>query len=92
MSRSVPCIISYISDLPASNCEEEESMWSCNLDCDGCLGLSLISNTMTTLPRRHSIFKPCIDLHDGQVVQIVGGTLSDDKPEELKTNFIARRV
>jgi len=47
---------------------------------------------MTTLPRRHSIFKPCIDLHDGQVVQIVGGTLSDDKPEELKTNFIARRV
>lgn len=45
---------------------------------------------MTTLfQSRHSIFRPCIDLHDGQVKQIVGGTLSDDKPEELKTNFIA---
>lgn len=48
---------------------------------------------MTTLfQSRHSIFRPCIDLHDGQVKQIVGGTLSDDKPEELKTNFIARHI
>ena len=78
-------------------------MWSCNLNCDlncdGCLGLSWTESylksylkLMTTLQRRHSIFKPCIDLHDGQVKQIVGGTLSDDKPEELKTNFIARCV
>ncbi|KAG8218472.1 iron-containing alcohol dehydrogenase-domain containing protein [Butyriboletus roseoflavus] len=34
-------------------------------------------------------FKPCIDLHDGKVKQIVGGTLSDDDPEALKTNFVA---
>ncbi|KAH0587565.1 Enzyme that catalyzes the fourth step in the histidine pathway [Termitomyces sp. 'cryptogamus'] len=39
-------------------------------------------------PRR-SVFRPCIDLHDGQVKQIVGGTLSDASPETLKTNFVA---
>ncbi|KAG8956766.1 Enzyme that catalyzes the fourth step in the histidine pathway [Tulasnella sp. 424] len=39
--------------------------------------------------RRHSLFKPCIDLHDGVVKQIVGGTLSDQAPAELKTNFVA---
>ncbi|KAI5893319.1 Phosphoribosylformimino-5-aminoimidazole carboxamide ribotide isomerase [Schizophyllum commune H4-8] len=39
--------------------------------------------------RRHSLFRPCIDLHDGQVKQIVGGTLSDSDPESLKTNFVA---
>lgn len=42
-------------------------------------------------PARKSIFRPCIDLHDGQVKQIVGGTLSDDSAQ-LKTNFVARRV
>ena len=42
--------------------------------------------------RRVSLFKPCIDLHDGQVKQIVGGTLSDATPENLKTNFVARLV
>lgn len=47
---------------------------------------------MSTSQRRQSVFRPCIDLHDGKVKQIVGGTLSDDKPEELKTNFVARRV
>ncbi|KAG6333436.1 hypothetical protein ID866_5650 [Astraeus odoratus] len=36
-----------------------------------------------------STFRPCIDLHDGQVKQIVGGTLSDSTPETLKTNFVA---
>ncbi|KAF9462647.1 Phosphoribosylformimino-5-aminoimidazole carboxamide ribotide isomerase [Collybia nuda] len=41
---------------------------------------------------RRSIFRPCIDLHDGQVKQIVGGTLSDTAPENLKTNFVARLV
>lgn len=34
-------------------------------------------------------FRPCIDLHDGQVKQIVGSTLSDDKPDTLQTNFTA---
>ncbi|KAG6861614.1 Histidine biosynthesis bifunctional protein hisB, partial [Termitomyces sp. Mi166 len=38
---------------------------------------------------KRSIFRPCIDLHDGQVKQIVGGTLSDASPETLKTNFVA---
>lgn len=31
-------------------------------------------------------FRPCIDLHNGRVKQIVGGTLSDDS-EGLQTNF-----
>ncbi|KAG2348906.1 N--5 [Suillus weaverae] len=39
--------------------------------------------------QRHSVFRPCIDLHEGQVKQIVGGTLSDRNEEGLKTNFIA---
>ncbi|MFI3243238.1 MAG: phosphoribosylformimino-5-aminoimidazole carboxamide ribotide isomerase, partial [Akkermansia sp.] len=33
-------------------------------------------------------FRPCIDLHNGQVKQIVGGSLSD-KESELQTNFEA---
>ncbi|KIK97873.1 hypothetical protein PAXRUDRAFT_824500 [Paxillus rubicundulus Ve08.2h10] len=37
---------------------------------------------------RRSTFRPCIDLHDGQVKQIVGSTLSDAEPEALKTNFV----
>ncbi|KAH9834956.1 Phosphoribosylformimino-5-aminoimidazole carboxamide ribotide isomerase [Rhodofomes roseus] len=43
-------------------------------------------------PRRRSLFRPCIDLHNGQVKQIVGGTLSDSDPSTLRTNFVARRV
>ncbi|KAI0322446.1 Phosphoribosylformimino-5-aminoimidazole carboxamide ribotide isomerase [Amylostereum chailletii] len=38
---------------------------------------------------RRSCFRPCIDLHDGQVKQIVGGTLSEHDPTLLKTNFVA---
>lgn len=37
----------------------------------------------------HSKFRPCIDLHDGLVKQIVGGTLSDVEPSALKTNFVS---
>lgn len=33
-------------------------------------------------------FRPCIDLHAGQVKQIVGGTLTT-KAEELKTNYVS---
>src|ERR1700712_5270935 len=33
-------------------------------------------------------FRPCIDLHAGQVKQIVGGTLSMQE-SELKTNYIS---
>ncbi len=35
-------------------------------------------------------FRPCIDLHDGQVKQIVGSSLSE-KPDALKTNFVSTR-
>ncbi|TEB35830.1 N--5 [Coprinellus micaceus] len=41
-------------------------------------------------PRR-SVFRPCIDLHNGQVKQIVGGTLSDNTPDTLKINFVAEQ-
>ena len=34
------------------------------------------------------MFRPCIDLHDGKVKQIVGGTLGDSG---LKTNFVSDR-
>ncbi|KAK6952923.1 Histidine biosynthesis bifunctional protein hisB [Daldinia eschscholtzii] len=34
-------------------------------------------------------FRPCIDLHAGQVKQIVGGTL-DSSTAELKTNFVSQ--
>ena len=34
-------------------------------------------------------FRPCIDLHQGKVKQIVGSTLTDDDPGRLQTNFTA---
>jgi hypothetical protein len=45
-----------------------------------------------TSTRRRSAFRPCIDLHDGRVKQIVGGTLSDADPNALQTNFVARHA
>ncbi|KAF3770106.1 phosphoribosylformimino-5-aminoimidazole carboxamide ribotide isomerase [Cryphonectria parasitica EP155] len=36
-----------------------------------------------------TIFRPCIDLHAGQVKQIVGGTLDEKTPSTLKTNFVS---
>ncbi|HEY1719384.1 MAG TPA: phosphoribosylformimino-5-aminoimidazole carboxamide ribotide isomerase [Verrucomicrobiae bacterium] len=35
------------------------------------------------------MFRPCIDLHEGKVKQIVGGTLG--APEDLRTNFISEK-
>jgi len=35
------------------------------------------------------MFRPCIDLHEGQVKQIVGGTLG--APGDLRTNFVSDR-
>ena len=35
----------------------------------------------------HAAFKPCIDLHDGAVKQIVGSSLSDDPTKGPVTNF-----
>ena len=34
------------------------------------------------------MFRPCIDLHEARVKQIVGGTLQSD-PESLRTNFVS---
>jgi phosphoribosylformimino-5-aminoimidazole carboxamide ribotide isomerase len=34
-------------------------------------------------------FRPCIDLHNGKVKQIVGSSLQDGQPDKLKINFIA---
>jgi phosphoribosylformimino-5-aminoimidazole carboxamide ribotide isomerase len=36
------------------------------------------------------MFRPCIDLHDGKVKQIVGGSLSGD-PSTLRTNFVSEK-
>ena len=36
------------------------------------------------------MFRPCIDLHEGKVKQIVGGSLSDN-PATLRTNFVSER-
>ncbi len=36
------------------------------------------------------MFRPCIDLHEGRVKQIVGGTLGSD-PAQLRTNFVSER-
>ncbi len=37
-----------------------------------------------------TLFRPCIDLHDGKVKQIVGGSISDDAGT-LRTNFVSDR-
>jgi len=36
-------------------------------------------------------FRPCIDLHNGKVVQIVGGSLDDKQQASLRTNFTTDR-
>jgi len=36
-------------------------------------------------------FRPCIDLHHGKVVQIVGGSLQDGHDELLETNFVSSK-
>lgn len=38
---------------------------------------------------RTSFFRPCIDIHEGKVKQIVGGTLTDGADSTVKTNFVA---
>lgn len=61
--------------------------------------------SVQTQPRR-SVFRPCIDLHEGVVKQIVGGSLrdriqkqaadasaegkNDGDDDGLKTNFVSR--
>ncbi|MDT8399755.1 MAG: phosphoribosylformimino-5-aminoimidazole carboxamide ribotide isomerase [Pseudomonadales bacterium] len=36
-------------------------------------------------------FRPCIDLRNGQVVQIVGGSLDDREPGRIQTHFTSER-
>lgn len=36
-------------------------------------------------------FRPCIDLHEGKVVQIVGGSLQDNNAQALQTNFVSTK-
>jgi phosphoribosylformimino-5-aminoimidazole carboxamide ribotide isomerase len=36
------------------------------------------------------VFRPCIDLHEGKVKQIVGGTLTD-AAQEVRTNFVSEK-
>ncbi len=38
--------------------------------------------------QQQTLFKPCIDLHNGKVKQIVGGSLTDSQ-QTLKTNFVS---
>jgi len=37
------------------------------------------------------VFRPCIDLHDGRVKQIVGGSINDSQPDSLHTNFVSEK-
>lgn len=55
---------------------------------DSLLDGNLDESDMNGKSFRHTVFRPCIDLHGGFVKQLVGGTLSDN-PAELKTNFVA---
>jgi hypothetical protein len=57
---------------------------------DRTIGLRPCHPVMQAGTRRKSLFRPCIDLHGGVVKQIVGGSLKDDNPEVLRTNFVAR--
>jgi len=36
-------------------------------------------------------FRPCIDLHHGKVVQIVGGTLNEHAADTMHTNFVSEQ-
>lgn len=53
------------------------------------LRLNLFRTTTTRPLQKMSLFRPCIDLHAGQVKQIVGGTLDTSS---LKTNFVSLSV
>lgn len=37
------------------------------------------------------MFRPCIDLRGGKVVQIVGGTLNDSAASAVRTNFVSEK-
>ena len=37
------------------------------------------------------MFRPCIDLHNGRVKQIVGSSINEKQPSSLRTNFISEK-
>lgn len=37
------------------------------------------------------MFRPCIDLHNGKVKQLVGGSIDDAAEERLQTNFVSEQ-
>jgi phosphoribosylformimino-5-aminoimidazole carboxamide ribotide isomerase len=54
------------------------------------LGLNAVIANCAILYQTASMFRPCIDLHEGKVKQIVGGTLTDNGTG-LRTNFVSER-
>lgn len=58
---------------------------------NGISALRRLSRFFVFFDRNAMKFRPCIDLHDGKVKQIVGSSLSDENPESLKTNFTAAK-
>ncbi len=54
-------------------------------------GCPLVGYPVFLFLRDSMKFRPCIDLHNGTVKQIVGSSLSDSQPGELKTNFTAEK-
>lgn len=63
--------------------EEKTSSQQSNLSHP--IGRIALKHTFLTMTR----FRPCIDLHAGQVKQIVGGTL-DSASEALQTNHVSQ--
>ena len=66
-----------------------------------CYRLEQVSSSLTGFPKNNNEqnfmrFRPCIDLKDGQVVQIVGGSLHDDQTgsgsDKTVTNFATDRA
>ncbi len=50
---------------------------------------NFVENSTSLQSRGMTRFRPCIDLHSGQVKQIVGGTLSTEV-SDLKTNYVSK--
>ena len=42
-------------------------------------------------PYARRVFRPCIDLHEGRVKQIVGSSIDDARPGALRTNFVSEK-
>src|SRR3954470_15250281 len=59
---------------------------------DSLLGSKLAKalDCICVAPDYMGMFRPCIDLHEGKVKQIVGGTLGGSSAS-LRTNFVSER-